>query len=207
MEDAIASIRALGFRHMVLEVIEHNTPAVALYRGLDFRRRRRLVGYEWNRGPAGLDDRSRRDAAALTAADSREVGRLVAAEAEPDLPWQLAAETLAAYGPSVGGYHLEGKAWALVHDPGTAAVVLQVLIVPRAQRRAGWGSRLLRALWLRHGNRPWRIPARVPEDLGAGFFAGLGFERSRLTQLEMVRSASSGVIDVAGPRPHRQPPP
>jgi len=44
MEDAIASIRALGFRHMVLEVIEHNTPAVALSRGLDFRRRRRLVG-------------------------------------------------------------------------------------------------------------------------------------------------------------------
>ncbi len=187
IEDAVASTRALGFRYMVLEVIEQNTPAVALYRGLGFSDRRRLVGYELAAEPVGLDDGSRRDAEAVAVADSREVGRLVAAEAKPDLPWQLAAETLATYGPSVCGYHLEGKAWALVQD-SDAAVVLQALIVPRVHRRAGWGSRMLRALWLRHGKRPWRIPARVPESLGADSLTGVGYRRTELTQLEMYRS-------------------
>ncbi len=185
MEDAIARTRALGLNRMVLEVIEQNTPAVELYRGLGFQERRRLVGYELDGEPAGLDDGVRDDVDALEAADSREVGRLVAAEAEPDLPWQLAAETLATYGPLVHAYHLDGKAWAVVQDPGSAAVTLQALIVPRVQRRARWGSRLMRALWLRHDQRTLKIPARVPEDLGGGFFTGLGFRQSRLTQLEM----------------------
>src|SRR4051812_44851211 len=45
--ETIAEARARGERRMVLEVIEGNAPAVALYTKLGFRPRRRLVGYRW----------------------------------------------------------------------------------------------------------------------------------------------------------------
>lgn len=185
MESALARSRAIGLRRMVLEVIEQNEPAVPLYRGLGFRTLRRLVGYrleEPSEGPGG--DVGRRDVEALAAVDPREVARRVAREADRDLPWQLAAETLAAYGPPVAGYHLEGKAFALVQDAADGTVA-HALLVPGSHRRAGWGSRLVRALHAARGRRPWRIPARLPEDLAAGFLTSLGFHRTPLTQLEM----------------------
>ncbi len=185
MEEAIACTRATGFRYMVLEVVEQNTPAVALYRGLDFRSLRRLVGYELHHPPFALDDQSRQDAATLEPADPREVARHVALATEKALPWQLAAETLTGYGPLVRGYHLAGKALALIQDPGDGAIIMHTLLVPHDDRDAGWGSRIARALFSLYAGRPWRIPARVPEDLAPGFLSRLGFERTELTQFEM----------------------
>ena len=46
MEEAITRCREAGLREMVLEVIEQNEPAVALYRDLGFETERRLVGFE-----------------------------------------------------------------------------------------------------------------------------------------------------------------
>ncbi len=185
MDEAIARTRAVGLRHMVLEVIEQNTPAVELYRDLGFQFLRRLVGYELHNTAAELDDRGRRDASALEPADPREVARQLTLAADNDLPWQLAGETLAAYRPPVSGYHLDGKAFALIHDPGDAAILAHILVVPRGHRSAGWGSRLARALFALHEGRSWRIPARVPEDLAVGFLKGLGSARTELTQLEL----------------------
>lgn len=185
MTAAIARVRALGSGHMMLEVIEQNTPAVVLYRGLGFKSLRRLVGYEHHDPAVGIDEQSRRDAGLLEPADPGEVARQVIRSADGPLPWQLAAETLAAYGPSVRGFQLTGRAFALVQDPGDGAVVAHTLLVPRDHRRAGWGRRLVRALFSRYDGRPWRIPARVPEDLASGFLSRLGFERVELSQLEM----------------------
>ncbi|MEM7588153.1 MAG: GNAT family N-acetyltransferase [Acidobacteriota bacterium] len=94
MEEAIKRCRAAGLGKMVLEVIEQNEPAAALYRGLGFTTGRRLVGYRLAANALPATDSSRRDAAALVPVDPREVGRQIAREADPDLPWQLAAETL-----------------------------------------------------------------------------------------------------------------
>ncbi len=185
MTAAIARTRASGFRSMTLEVIEQNTPAVALYRGLGFRSSRRLVGYEHSGVAAVLDGEGRRDAGALESADSRKIAHRVTREVEGELPWQLAAETLAHYGPWVRGVHLAGRAFALIQDPGDGAVVLHTLLVPREHRQAGWGRRLVRALFTLYEGRPFRIPARVPEDLAADFLSELGFERAELTQFEM----------------------
>jgi ribosomal protein S18 acetylase RimI-like enzyme len=162
--------RARGDRTLLLEVIERNTAAAELYRGLGFRVRRRLVGYAGQSTSAGAD--------ALTEVEPSEVARAVAKHGEPDLPWQLAADTLRAAAPPARGLTLEGRAYALVGPPG----VLRALVVPSALRRQGWGTRLLAAL----PAGSWAIPPIVPEGLAAEFLATAGFARQELTQLELA---------------------
>ena len=195
MEAAIALAREKGLRKMVLEVIEQNEPAARLYRQLGFETQRRLVGYEIPAIPTDPADQSETDTQALVAVDPREVARRIAIEADADLPWQLAAETFGARSTGVTGFQLHAKAFALIRDPeagapgagnpGAETMVLEALLVPRRARRAGWGSRLVRALSSRYPGRAWRTPARIPDDLAAPFFTGLGFEQDAISQLEM----------------------
>ena len=166
---AIDDARARGDRAVLLEVIEHNTAAAELYRGLGFQVRRRLVGYVGQTTSPGAD--------ALMEVEPSEVARAVAVHGEPDLPWQLDADTLRAALPPARGLTLGGRAYALVGPPG----VLRALVVARPLRRQGWGTRLLAAL----PAASWTIPPIVPDGLAAEFLAHAGFARHELTQLEL----------------------
>ena len=185
MAEAIQHCRLAGLRRMVLEVIEQNVPALSLYRDLNFVVEQRLVGYTRPASHSAPTAESRRDELALAEIDPRAVSRQIAIEADPDLPWQLAAETFGSPGLGLSGTRLDDKAFALIHDPGQGALALEALLVRRRDRRSGWGGRLFHALSSRHQGRAWRIPARLPEDLAAPFFTRLGFERSPITQLQM----------------------
>jgi ribosomal protein S18 acetylase RimI-like enzyme len=166
---AVDDARARGDRRVLLEVIERNTAAAELYSGLGFRVRRRLVGYAGQTTSPGAD--------ALTEVEPSEVARVVAEHGEPDLPWQLAADTLRAAAPAARGLTLEGRAYALAGPPGA----LRALVVPQRLRRQGWGTRLLAAL----PAGSWTIPPIVPEGLAAEFLAHAGFARLQLSQLEL----------------------
>jgi ribosomal protein S18 acetylase RimI-like enzyme len=166
---AVDDARARGDRMVLLEVIERNTAAAQLYRGLGFRVRRRLVGYAAKTSSPGAD--------ALTEVETSEVARAVAEHGEPDLPWQLAADSVRATPRPARALALEARAYALVGPPG----VLRALVVPRPLRRQGWGTRLLAAL----PAGSWTIPPIVPEGLAAEFLAHAGFARQELTQLEL----------------------
>jgi ribosomal protein S18 acetylase RimI-like enzyme len=168
-EAAVDGARARGDRRLLMEVIEGNAAATELYRGLGFRVRRRLVGYAGQTTSPGEDT--------LTEVGAHEVARAVAEHGEPDLPWQLAADSLRAAGPAARALTLEARAYALLGPPG----VLRALVVPRPLRREGWGMRLVRAL----PAGSWTIPPIVPEDLAAEFLAHAGFVRQELTQLEL----------------------
>lgn len=177
--ETIAEARARGERRMVLEVIEGNAPAVALYTKLGFRPRRRLVGYRWEvQIPEPSDP--------LEEIDPLELARIVAREGEPDLPWMLTAETLAAFAPPSRAFRLEDRAFAMISDPAAERLALTALVVARDHRRQGWGSRLLSALCETFAGRPWAISPIVPEGLADGFFTRLGWERQPLCQWEMV---------------------
>jgi ribosomal protein S18 acetylase RimI-like enzyme len=185
MQGAIMEAVARGDQSMLLEVFEHNIPAVNLYTGLGFSPLRRLVGYD--RRPV----RTTPDAAdTLAELDPLDFARVVAREGDSGLPWMLAAETLSGAVSPARAYHLDHRAFALIGDPDAEVIPLTALVVPRAYRRNGWGSRLMLALYAEYPNRAWSIPQIVPEELAPAFFAQCGWELQDTNQLEMVLDLS-----------------
>ena len=179
MEDAIAEARARGDRALVLEVIEQNTPAVKLYDSLGFRRMRRLVGYRWQPGQA------QGAAGALREVDPLELARVAHLEGEPELPWMLASETLSAVTAPARAFALEERAYALVANPAAETLTLSALVVPRAHRRQGWGTRALHALAAAFPGKPWQAVPIIPEELAPHFFTRTGWERQEISQFDM----------------------
>lgn len=177
---AVAEAQARGDRAVLLEVIEQNIPAVGLYTSSGFRSLRRLVGYRKERTEAAPVPGE-----SLAEVDPLDVSRIVAREGEPDLPWMLAAETLSAATAPLRAFALDGRAFALINDPAAETLGLIAVVVPRAERRRGLGSRLVRALEAAFPGKPWAVSAIVPEDLAPGFFPKLGWELGKLSQLEM----------------------
>ena len=187
MQGAIREAVSRGDRSVLLEVIEGNTPAVNLYTGLGFRPLRRLVGY--HRGPAGTATDT---AGTISALDPLDFARVAARESEPGLPWMLAAETLSATVSPARAYHLDHHAYALIGDPDAAVITLTALVVPRVDRRKGWGTRIMQALYATYADRRWSIPAIVPEELAPAFFTRCGWELQDTSQWEMALDLSSG---------------
>ena len=185
MQRAIRDAVSRGDHSVILEVFEHNKPAVNLYTGLGFDPLRRLVGY--HRGPGGTAPDT---ADTLSELDLLDFARVVASEGEPGLPWMLAAETLSGTVSPARAYHLDHHAHALIGYPGGAVITLTALVVPRIHRRKGWGTRLMQALYGAFPGRRWSIPAIVPEDLAPTFFTRCGWELQDTNQLEMVLDLS-----------------
>ena len=187
MRDAVGEAVERDDRSVLLEVFEHNTPAVKLYEGLGFRRVRKLLGYQHEPGGTapGAGD-------ALAELDPLEFARVVAREGEPGLPWMLAAETLSGTVLPARAFHLDHCAYALTGDPEADVVTLGALVVPRARRRNGWGTRLVQALFARYPDKAWSIPQIVPEGLAPTFFTRSGWTLTDANQLEMMLDLARG---------------
>src|SRR5918995_4008034 len=112
MQGAIREAVSRGDRSMLLEVFEHNTPAVNLYKGLGFSPLRRLVGYHRESGGVASDA-----ADTLSELDPLDFARVVAREGDPGLPWMLVAETLSGAVSPARAFHLDHRAYALIGDP------------------------------------------------------------------------------------------
>jgi ribosomal protein S18 acetylase RimI-like enzyme len=179
MQTAIDDARARGDHALLLEVIEQNTPAVKLYASLGFQVVRRLVGWRWT-PPADLAS-----ADALREMDPAEVARIAQCEGEAELPWMLAPETLAAATAPARAFALEDRAFAVLSNPDAESVSVPALVVPRAHRRQGWGTRMLHALAADFPARTFQIVAIVPEELAPEFFVHVGCEHTPMTQFEM----------------------
>jgi hypothetical protein len=174
--------RARGDREMVLEVIEQNAPALKLYESIGFRRVRRLVGFTRPaHEPAGSGDGLRK----IDAVDIRAVAGKIAACGRDDLPWQIAAETVAQLNPPLRGFARNG-AWAVVGPAAGPQIGVRGLVV-EAGAAPGAGADLLRALAAAEPDREWRISALWPEE-DAAVFADAGFTRTPLTQGQMAKS-------------------
>src|SRR5215218_11113070 len=185
MQGVIDEAVERGDRSGVLEVFEHNTPAVKLYEGLGFRPARRLVGYHHDPGGAASDVTD-----TLCALDPLDFARVVAREGEPGLPWMLAAETLSGAVSPAQAFHLDHSAYALIGDPEANVIPLTAFIVPRSHRRNGWGTRLMQALFASYPDKAWSIPQIVPEELAPTFFTRCGWTLMDTNQLEMVLDVS-----------------
>ena len=184
MERLIDEARARGERAMTLEVIEQNEPAVHLYAKCGFCTMRRLVGYVAS-PPHDSGAASDSVQAALVEIDVCELARQVSACGLPDLPWQVSGASLAQMGPPNVAYQLD-DALVLLSDPEASQIAIRALLVAPQARRQGQAARLLRALLARHPRKTWRVPALCPEEAG-GPFEKAGFERTSLSQLQMIR--------------------
>lgn len=177
-------------RHMVLEVIEQNTAAVQLYRAVGFREVRRLIGF------AGPPVKNATNVPGLTNSDInsnlievdlREVAQAVTRFGLPDLPWQLAAETIAQLTPPYVAYRFN-DAWIALTDPTAPTVTARALIADKSSSIPGREAAVLGAAMAKHpGRKEWRFSAVWPEEM-ADIFSPIRFPRSELTQWQMERA-------------------
>jgi GNAT superfamily N-acetyltransferase len=169
-------------RTMILEVFEQNPAALSLYSSAGFRTSRKLVGYDFLPPGAGSGTS---DLDRLREIDPLIVARLIAEEGEPDLPWMLAPETLAAATRPAQALHLDNLAFVTIADPNAEKVVIRTLLVRKAHRGKGWGSRILSALEALFETRPLTIPPLVPENVAPGLFRRAGWQPQAFNLLEM----------------------
>ena len=176
MNELLREARERGEREMVLEVIEQNEPAVALYTRSGFEIVRRLVGFIRR-------DAQEQEADPLEKVDLREMARLVWMYGLPDLPWQISAESIAQMNPPARAYR-DGPAFVAVSNPEAEHVVVWSLLVMPEARGNHLGARTLRNIIAQFPGKTWHVPAVCPEEF-AGTFQQAGFERESLAQWQM----------------------
>ena len=165
-----------GEREMVLEVIEHNGPAVALYKKLGFEIVRRLVGFI-------RKEAMEEEALPLEEIDIRAVGSLVSYFGLPDLPWQLSGESLAQTNPPARAYK-KGPAYAVISNPNAGQLVIWSILVEPEARGRNLGAQMLGNVIANHPGKAWHVPAIFPEEF-TKLFERAGFEKEELSQWQM----------------------
>lgn len=176
MEELLREARERGEHRMVLEVIEQNEPAVALYKRAGFETVHRLVGFT-------RKDAQEPGANPLEEMDLREMASLVCKHGLPDLPWQISAESIAQMNPPARAYR-DGPAFVAVSNPEAEHVVVWSLLVMPEARGNHLGVRTLRNIIAQFPGKTWHVPAVCPEEF-AGTFQQAGFERESLAQWQM----------------------
>jgi ribosomal protein S18 acetylase RimI-like enzyme len=179
MTQLIDGARERGDHKMGLEVIEQNEAGIRLYRKSGFDVVRRLVGYAL-RSPRGEAND------ALQEISLQEAGQAVTRHGMTDLPWQLSGESLANLTPPARAFCLD-SAYVVLTNPWAQDVTLYSLVVERRLRGQGKAMQLLSALFAMFPEKTWHVPALCPEDVG-GFFEKAGFQKEKLSQLQMART-------------------
>lgn len=170
-----------GDRTMVLEVVEQNEPAVALYEGCGFKKQRRLVGFS-TQSESGFAT------AGLAEVDLRAAGEAMTLCGVADLPWQLSGETVAHLTPPNAAFRLDG-AWVATSSLSASEVSIHAVAgVPGAEYVKS-ASGILYALGAKFPGKRWTMKAVWPEELGE-VFSAVGFTRTPLSQWQMIVSLS-----------------
>ena len=176
LEKLIQEARDREEHEILLEVIEQNEYAVRLYRRCGFQSIRRLIGMV-------CEHAGERSAHPLEEIDLREAGRLISQHGLPDLPWQLAGETIAHLTPPARAYR-NGQTYVVTSDPQAEHVVIWSLLVEPAARGNRFGIDMLQNVMANYPGKIWHVPAIFPEELGS-IFEMAGFEREDISQWQM----------------------
>jgi len=182
MKELIREACERGERETVLEVIEQNAPAVALYKKSGFEIVRRLVGFERSaKSPTSAAKSG--DFALLEEIDIRTVSNLVSYFGLPDLPWQLSGESIAQTNPPARAYK-NGLAYAIISNPTAEHVVVWTVLVEPEARGKNLGVQMLKNVIANHPGKTWHVPAIFPEEF-TKLFEQVGFVKEELSQWQM----------------------
>ena len=190
MNKVIDDARARGDQRLLLEVIEQNPPAIALYESVGMTKTRRLVGYR--REP------SEGVASELERIDPSVVIRNQAVECSEDLPWDFKPETLTLKLGFLKGFRLNDEAFALLSDPPGERVIIWTLFTRKGARRSGLGRQLIEAVAALYPTRAIVTSVALPDDHELEFLSATGFTEIPISQFEMA-------IDLNSPRHESQP--
>ena len=170
-------------RLMVLEVIEQNPAACALYRREGFREMGRLCGWrrpapEGGAEPASMPGAPREIAVAAAS-------QLAAAQEFPELPWAICRHAVARM--ISGRAYFSGHAAVVIGDPATEGPLRVHALTSVAPNEPDWAAMRegLAAVLELHRGREFFAPPVFPEEFGTKIFAPLGFAREPLSQFLM----------------------
>ena len=161
---------------MLLEVIEQNEYAVRLYRRCGFHSVRRLIGLTCRHA-------GEKEVYPLEEINLREAGKLISQYGVPDLPWQLAGETISHLTPPARAYR-KGQTYMVTSNPEAEHVVIWSLLVEPSARGNRFGIAMLENVMANHPGKTWHVPAIFPEEFG-NIFERAGFEREDISQWQM----------------------
>ncbi|MFT3890753.1 MAG: GNAT family N-acetyltransferase [Anaerolineales bacterium] len=191
MRGLVQEARERGEHEMVLEVIEQNEPAVALYKRAGFEIVRRLVGFERSAKSPDLAAEAtkvgstgvlRKDFG-LQEVDIRSVSNLISYFGLPDLPWQLSGESIAQTTPPARAYK-SGPAYVVISNPNVEHVVVWSVLVEPEGRGKNLGAQMLQTILANHPGKTWHVPAIFPEEF-TKLFEQAGFQKEELSQWQM----------------------
>ncbi len=174
--------RARRDRMMVLEVIEQNPAACALYRREGFREMGRLCG--WRRpAPEGEPATS----GTLEEISLAAASQLPGAEEFPELPWAICRHAVARM--ISGRAYFSGRAVVVIGDPAVAGPIRVHALASVAPNEPDWAAmrEALAGVLGLHRGREFFAPPVFPEEFGTNLFAPLGFAREPLSQFLMRR--------------------
>jgi ribosomal protein S18 acetylase RimI-like enzyme len=178
MNKVIEEAKTRGDRQLLLEVIEQNPPAIALYESVGLTKKRRLIGYR--REP------SQGTPAGLAQIDPSLVIRTQSTECPSDLPWDFKPETLTLKLGFLKGFSLNDEAFALVSDPPGQRVIIWSLFTRTSSRRSGCAKQLVEALSARYPDRALVTSVALPDDYCPEFLKALNFSEVSISQFEMA---------------------
>ena len=172
--------KARGDKAMMLEVIEQNLPAHALYQRYGFREVVRLFG--WRRTADGKF-------AEGAAEQIQELSILTVSHRQsaieyPDLPWQISRHAMTKLPAAARAYQLN-ETCIVIGDPETKPIRVHGLFSSGGDMDWNALRTGLVGVLSKFPKREFFAPAIFPEQFGAEIFEPLGFVREPLNQFLM----------------------
>ncbi len=177
LTQAIEESRSRGETNMVLEVIEQNSAAIALYEGLGFVKQHRLLGFKSTLSSELLLGPELEDV------DPTLVAGVVGARGPLAASWSMSAITVANMAlPTRGVRH--GDVFAVIGPPvdGTVGCRSMGFVDGPSPKKA---KGMLEALAARFPDHQFRIPAFFPEHEFSEALTGAGMEIDSISQFQM----------------------
>ena len=183
LQHLIAEARERSDEAIVLEVIEQNPAAHALYKGAGFRDVAHLLG--WRRTARANAREPLKGSDALTQTSLMSATQVPSALEFPELPWAVSRHAVAKVF-AAKAYSCD-KATIVISDPkGIAPIRVHFLSIPESGANEWVALRqALTALLQRFPGREFFTPPVFPERFGREVFAPLDFVQETLAQFLM----------------------
>jgi GNAT superfamily N-acetyltransferase len=181
LNHVLEEARARGDQAMVLEVIQQNPAAHALYVREGFRENGGLFG--WRRGVDAPATESRE---AIEEVSLIKAIQMPNALEFPDLPWPISRHAVAKM--ARGRAFRTDRALIVISDPQATPIRVHALFCPSPDHMDWSALRSgLNALLHLYSGQEFFTPPVFPEEFGAEVFQPLGFVREPLSQFLMRR--------------------